>query len=180
MLTRLFRGLRGLFLLALRERATPRETGLSVAVGAFSSSTPFVGFHIWMALGLATVLRLNRLWAALGSRASPPPVLALLAFSQVQLAHRLRTGHWVPLAVHEILAHSRELFLDWLLGTPLVGGAYAAALGLLAYVVARRRAAMAAADPASAGSAEVTLPVPGAAPPGTSECPPSAPPNQTA
>jgi uncharacterized protein (DUF2062 family) len=147
-------------------------------VGAFSSSTPFIGFHIWMALGLATLFKLNRLWAALGSRASPPPILALLAFAQVQLAHRLRTGQWVPLAVHDILAHSKELILDWLLGTPLVGGVYAAALGLLAYVIARRRAAAPTDRTASAES--VTPPVRDAAPLATSECQPSGPPSQTA
>jgi uncharacterized protein (DUF2062 family) len=166
MLTRLIGGLRSLFFLALRERATPRETALAVAVGVFSAATPFVGFHIWMALGLATLLRLNRLWAAVGSRASPPPVLALLAFSQVQLAHRLRTGSWVPLTAVDILAHSKELLLDWLLGTPIVGGAYAALLGTLAYVLARRRAAAAP---------SLTPPEPDAALLGTSECRPSVP-----
>jgi uncharacterized protein (DUF2062 family) len=139
---------------------------LAVGVGVFCSSTPFLGFHIWMALALATALRLNRLWAAVGSRASPPPILALLAFSQVQIAHRLRTGAWVPLAVHDVLAHSGELILDWLLGTPLVGGAYAVALGAVAYFVARRRA-------------ELTPPAPDAAPLATSECQPSGPPTLT-
>lgn len=140
MLTRLIRGARALFERALRERATPVQTGLSIAVGVFCAFTPFLGFHIWMALGLATLFRLNRLWAALGSRATTiPPMFPLGVFAEVQLSHRLRTGEWVPLNLHGIVAHRSELLLDWLLGTPIVAGTAAVALGTTAYALARRR-----------------------------------------
>jgi uncharacterized protein (DUF2062 family) len=160
MLSRLIRGFRTLLARALGEHATPTKTGLSVAVGAFCACTPFVGFHIWMALGLATVLRLNRLWAAVGSRASPAPLLALIAFAEIQLSHRLRTGDWVPLTPGGVAAHGRQLLLDWMLGTPLIGGLFAVVLGTLAYVLARRR------------QASVTPRTPGELPPASSESPP--------
>jgi uncharacterized protein (DUF2062 family) len=141
MVSSLIRAIRTLFLQALRERSSPRETGLSVAVGAFCACTPFIGFHVLMALGLATVFRLNRLWAALGSRASPLVLLPFIAFSEVQLAHRLRRGCWVPISPREVLAHGHELLLDWGLGTPIVGGAFAVVLGGLAYAFSRARLA---------------------------------------
>jgi uncharacterized protein (DUF2062 family) len=135
----LLRGLRSLAQRALAEHSSPREVGLAVGLGTFCACTPLIGFHLWMALGLATLLGLNRVWAAVGSRATTVPVLFLVVFSEIQLAHRVRTGAWVPLSPREILAHGRELPFDWWLGTPLVGGAYAVVLGTVAYVLARRR-----------------------------------------
>jgi uncharacterized protein (DUF2062 family) len=93
---------------------------------------------MWLALGLATVLRLNRLWAFLGSRISSNVILAWLAFSEIEIGHRLRTGAWAQLAPADVLANGRQLIGEWLLGSVLVGAALAAALGLVAYAIARR------------------------------------------
>jgi uncharacterized protein (DUF2062 family) len=155
---------------AKREHSTPREVGWSVAIGVFCGCTPFIGFHMWMALGLATVFRLNRLWAFLGSRVSPNVVFAWLAFSEIEVAHRLRTGAWEPLAPEDVLTHGRQLLGDWLLGSVLVGGALAALLGLLAYRASRgwqRRRTLRPPPP------------PDAAPPPSSGSRPSAPPEPT-
>jgi uncharacterized protein (DUF2062 family) len=168
MLANLIRATRILLRRALQERSTPRQTGLSVAVGAFSACTPFLGLHIWIALGLATLFRLNRLWAAVGSKTAPVAgVLPLIVFAEVQLAHRLRTGAWLPLAPRAVLAQGTQLLLDWLLGTPIVGGAYAALIGVVAYAIARRR------------QARFKPSTPGEPLPASSESPPSAPPSPT-
>jgi uncharacterized protein (DUF2062 family) len=141
-LTRFWRRIRDLWRRAKAEHSTPREVGWSVAIGVFCGCTPFIGFHMWMALGLATALRLNRLWAFLGSRISTNVVLAWIAFSEIQLAHRLRTGAWLPLNPADILAHPWQLFGqvvgDWLVGAILVGAVLAALLGALSYGLARR------------------------------------------
>jgi uncharacterized protein (DUF2062 family) len=139
MLSNLLRGFRALLARAVSEHASPPKIALSVALGVFCASTPLIGFHLGMALGLATAFRLNRLWAAVGSRGTTGPLLPLVVFTEVQLAHRLRTGAWVPLAPHEALAHGKELMFDWVLGTPLVGGVYAAVVGVVAYALARQR-----------------------------------------
>jgi len=154
---------------AKREHSTPREVGWSVAIGVFCGCTPFIGLHMWMALGLATVFRLNRLWAFVGSRVSSNVVFAWLAFSEVEVAHRLRTGAWEQLAPEDVLSQSRQLLGDWLLGSILVGGALAAVLGLLAYRAARgwRRRHPLKPQP------------PDAAPPPSSGSRPSAPPAPT-
>jgi len=109
-----------------------------VAVGVFCGCTPFIGLHMWMALALATALKLNRLWAFLGSRISSNVILAWIAFSEIELAHRLRTGEWMPMAPADVLVHGWQLFGDWLFGAGLVGAVLAALLGLLAYGLARR------------------------------------------
>jgi uncharacterized protein (DUF2062 family) len=137
-LTRFWQRTRDLWRRAKREHSTPREVGWSVAIGVFCGCSPFIGLHMWMALGLATALRLNRLWAFLGSRVSVSVLLAWIAFSEIQLAHRLRTGEWMPLKPADVLDHGWQLFGDWLLGAAFVGGVLAALLGGLAYGLARR------------------------------------------
>ena len=137
-MTRFWLRTRDLWTRAKREHSTPREVGWSVAVGVFCGCTPFIGFHMWIALGLATALRLNRLWAFLGSRISTNVLFAWIAFSEIQLAHRLRTGAWMPLEPANVLDHAWQLFGDWLLGALLVGPALAALLGVLVYGMACR------------------------------------------
>lgn len=123
---------------ARREHATPREVGLAVAVGVFAGCTPFLGLHMWIALGIATVIRVNRLWAFAGSRISILPLFAWIGFCEIESAHRLRTGAWAPLAPAQVLAHGADLLTDWLIGTALVGGGLAALAGAIAYALARR------------------------------------------
>jgi len=124
---------------AKSERSSPRELGLSVGVGAFVACTPLLGLHVWLALGLATLLRLNRLWTLIASRLSSTPVLAVTTYCEIETAHRLRTGRWVPLTLQAALDHGRELLFDWVLGTAIVGGLVAVCAGLVAYGVARWR-----------------------------------------
>jgi uncharacterized protein (DUF2062 family) len=122
---------------AKEEHSTPPEVGLSVAVGVFSACTPLLGFHMWIALALATVFRLNRLWAFLGSRISIVPVYLWISFCEIELGHRLRAGAWVHMSAREALSHGKELSLDWAIGTGPIGCALGAACGLAAYAWAR-------------------------------------------
>jgi uncharacterized protein (DUF2062 family) len=130
---------RSLWFLALRERATPAGIGWAIATGVFAGCTPFVGFHAGIAIVLATVLRLNRIWAIVGSRVSFFLILPWIAFAEIQAGHRLRSGAWAPLPTADVLAHAREWFEDWCIGTLPVGAALAATLGGLAYALARGR-----------------------------------------
>lgn len=153
---------------AKREHSTPREVGWSVGLGVFCGCTPFLGLHMWIALGLASLFRLNRLWAFLGSRVSSNVIFAWIAFVEIEAAHRLRTGEWAPLTPHEALTHGRALLHDWLLGAALVGALLGAVFGLLAY-----RAALGwrASHPLA-----LTERTPAAPLPPSSGSPPSAPP----
>ncbi|MGH9399676.1 MAG: DUF2062 domain-containing protein [Thermoanaerobaculia bacterium] len=73
---------RRILLLELLGREDPTESvAAAVALGVGLGFTPFVGFHLVLALGLATLLRVNRLDAALGTLVGNPwtfpPVFAL-------------------------------------------------------------------------------------------------------
>jgi uncharacterized protein (DUF2062 family) len=127
---------------AKREHSSPGEVAWSVALGVFCGCSPFIGLHMWIALGLASILRLNRLWAFLGSRISSSVFLAWIIFSEIELAHRLRTGAWLALspdgAASEAFHHGWRLLGDWLLGWTMVGATLATVLGLLAFGAVRR------------------------------------------
>ncbi len=138
---------RDLWGLLWREHATPREIGQAVALGVFCGCTPAVGFHAWIAIGLATLLRLNRLWALLGSRICIFFLLPWIALAEIEAGHRLRTGRWAAVSVETVLSEGRGLLLDWIVGAVLVGGALALLLGAFAYRIARcYRAAQASAS----------------------------------
>jgi len=128
---------RELVVRAKNEHSSPPEVGFSVAAGVFSACTPLLGFHMWIALALATLFRLNRLWAFLGSRISILPVYVWISFCEIELGHRLRAGAWVHMSARDALSQGKELSLDWAIGTGLIGCALAAVCGLAAYVCAR-------------------------------------------
>jgi uncharacterized protein (DUF2062 family) len=130
--------LRELFDRARSEHSSPPKVGFSVAAGVFSGCTPFLGLHMWIALGLATIFRLNRLWAFLGSRTPILPVFMWIAFCEIELGHRLRTGSWAAIEPREALTHGPQLFHDWLLGAAFVATTLGALAGLLAYRLASR------------------------------------------
>jgi uncharacterized protein (DUF2062 family) len=138
LVTRWVERARALWNRAKREHSTPREIAWSVGIGVFCGCVPWLGLHMWIAMGLATVLRLNRLWAFLGSRVSWTVVYVWIAFVEIEGAHRLRTGAWAPLSPRDALAHGRQLVGDWFLGGAVVGIVLGAILGAAAYGVARR------------------------------------------
>ncbi len=140
---------RALWAQAKRERGTPRELALAVAVGVFVGCSPALGIHGLVAVGAATALRLNRLWAWIGSRLSNMITLPFVVYVQIQVAHRLRTGTWMELEREHIVDQVGALLGDWLLGLVTLGTVISMFMGLLAYVafVARdRRRARATAD----------------------------------
>lgn len=104
-----------------------------MGVGVLVGSTPAIGFHGWISVGLATLLRLNRLYAFLGSRVSSPVVLPFIVAAEVELAHRLRCGAYVALDQHDVVGQARGLLLDWCLGAVPIGIALAIVVGSVAY-----------------------------------------------
>jgi uncharacterized protein (DUF2062 family) len=138
-LQRLYQRTLSLWRSALDEHATPGELARAIGLGAFVGCTPFLGFHLGIALALATAFRLNRAWTAIGSRVSFFLALPWIVLAEVQVAHRFRTGHWAPFLPHDALDHAHQYVLDWWLGSVPVGCACGLALGAMAYVVARRR-----------------------------------------
>jgi uncharacterized protein (DUF2062 family) len=139
LLRRLWEKLKLLWTLAKSERATPREIGWAVGIGAFVGCSPAFGLRPWLAIGIATLLKKNRLFCWLGSHTSFWLWAPFIVLAEVQLAHRIRTGSFVALDRDNVVDQAPHLLLDWCIGWLPVGGLIAIALGFSAYGFARRR-----------------------------------------
>ena len=177
MFRRLWEKIKLLWKLAKSERASPREIAWAVGIGAFAGCTPAVGVHGWVAVGLATLFRKNRMFAWIGSRISNMFMLPFIAIAEVQVSHRARTGTWVDIDREHILEQAPTLLLDWCLGTIPVGLALGLLCGLLGYAVAhhrdarKRKAAARAELEGAAAEREPAMPKPSEAQPPSSGSP---------
>jgi uncharacterized protein (DUF2062 family) len=131
--------LKRIYRAARDERASPKEIGWAVGVGVFVGCSPVLGFHGAIALGLATILRKNRLYCWLGSRVCNVVTLPFVAVAEVEVARLLRTGHFVTLDRDHILEQAPALFGDWLLGMLPVGSVLALLIGAAVYLFSRYR-----------------------------------------
>jgi uncharacterized protein (DUF2062 family) len=134
---------------ARNERASPKQIGWAVGLGAFVGCTPPIGLHGWMAVGLATVLRLNRLFCFIGSRVGNWLMMPFIAIASIQTSHFIRTGTFMALSKDNVLDQGKTVILDWLLGTIPVGGLIGLLAGILAYYLAKRRKPAAPLEPSS-------------------------------
>lgn len=73
----------------LRLTATPHAVAAGVAIGAFTSFTPFMGFHFLVAFALAWILRGNLIASALGTFVGNPLTFPII------WAATYKTGHFV-------------------------------------------------------------------------------------
>lgn len=94
----------------------------ALAVGALVAPTPVLGLHTWMAVGLALLLRLNRLAAFAGSNLANPLTMAPLVWLDVQIGARLLGRPVPPWPGRERLwSWLGELYLEAWLGALVLG-----------------------------------------------------------
>ena len=122
----------------------PERVAAAIAMGIGVGFSPFIGFHIWIALGLAFLLRLNKVDAALGQFVGNPWTLPAVYALGYRLGRRIL--HYdrrsVPRLAWDRLLHSdfwkafegpafAPRLLSFLVGTTVI----AIAIGLAAYVL---------------------------------------------
>ncbi len=145
-----WRALRYLRQRLVRLRDSHHAIALGLAVGVFASITPFVGFHLILALVIAFCLRANLLGAAIGTAAGNPltfPFFWSLTYflgcwilglepnltpAPVLLDSSLLASHFWPIFV-PMVAGSLPL------GLMLASGVYGGALWGLEFYKKRRR-----------------------------------------
>lgn len=134
--------------------ASPSRLFAACVVGAILGSTPFFGLHLFLCLGAAALLRLNPVAVYGAANISIPPIAPFLAFACIEVGSRVLYGRGAPLAIAELRKVepwmlAGNIFLAWLVGAVLVGGAIGAVLGaVVARIAQARRARRArAADP---------------------------------
>jgi uncharacterized protein (DUF2062 family) len=131
----------GLWQLAKNERASPRQIGVSVFIGALCCFAPVLWLHLWTALLLSTVFRVNRLWAAFASQV--PSLFGLLRpfilLAEIEVGSLIVERRWVTVDLDHILEQAKSMLVAWLVGAGVTGVALGVIFGLVAYAIARRR-----------------------------------------
>ena len=145
------RALRYLRQRLVRLRDSHHAIALGLAVGVFVSITPFVGFHLILALAIALLLRANLLGAAIGTAAGNPLTFPLFWSLTYFLGCRILGLEPALEPAPALLDASLLASQFWLIFVPMVagslplglvlaGGAYGGALWALE-VYKKRRAA---------------------------------------
>ena len=137
----ILRQLQDRFELLLEEHASAARLGVGVATGVLIGCTPFLGFQVLLAIGMATVFKLNRIAVLLGAQVSTPPITPFLLFANAQVGAVLLHRHWLPISLESVRGAPKarwilDLFLELLTGGLIVGGVLALGFGgLTAYFV---------------------------------------------
>ncbi|HLN57230.1 MAG TPA: DUF2062 domain-containing protein [Thermoanaerobaculia bacterium] len=126
----------------LGREESPERVAAAIAVGIGVGFSPFLGFHIWIALGLAFLLRLNKIDAALGQFVGNPWTLPAIYALGYRLGRRLLNydRRSVPSLAWDRLLHSdfwkafkgaafAPRLLSFLVGTTVI----AIFIGVMAY-----------------------------------------------
>lgn len=127
----------------IHEHNDPVQLGVAVALGVLIGCSPFLGAQTLAGLGLAWILRLNRVAVLLGLQISVPPLTPLVLFADAQVGAFALRGEWLPLSVEAMrTVHSfgdvAALLGVMVLGGAIVGAVLAVAAGLATTVAIRR------------------------------------------
>jgi uncharacterized protein len=92
----------------LGREESPERVSAAIALGIGIGFSPFIGFHIWLALGLALLFRLNKIDAALGQFVGNPWTLPAVYAAGYRLGRALLhyDRHSVPPLAWDRLLHS--------------------------------------------------------------------------
>ena len=114
----------------LRFSGSPHAIALGFAIGIYSSCTPFIGLHIFIAVIFAWILKANIPAAAIGTAFATPFIPAFFASTYAvgrMVMHA--SGNDVALSFDEFSQHLRawnfvelwDVFLQLLVGAALIG-----------------------------------------------------------
>ncbi|MCC6573245.1 MAG: DUF2062 domain-containing protein [Planctomycetes bacterium] len=145
----------------MKEKNSPGELAMAVAIGAFMGCTPLIGFQWLLALYAATRVHVNRIACVAASNISFGPLTVVYAFISIALG-KLMLGQsfalpaWNHYAISTFLRHST---LAWALGCVVFGLVMAFATGLATlYGVRALRRRKAASVPAPAPISDPAIP----------------------
>ena len=127
----------------VHEHTDPVQLGVAVGLGVLIGCSPFFGVQTLVGLGLAWILRLNRVAVLLGLQISVPPLTPFVLFADAQLGALSLRGQWLPLSVEAMRAVRSFREVADLLGVLVLGGAILGAVlavvsGLATTFVIRR------------------------------------------
>jgi uncharacterized protein (DUF2062 family) len=114
--------------------------GWAIAIATFWGLSPIVGLRPWIAIVHATVARKNKLLVYLATHLSSNMLLApFVAIAEIQLAHRLRRGSFLPLTLADVQSQGASLLGDWIVGWLVMAPPLTAVAGIVTTILMRRR-----------------------------------------
>jgi uncharacterized protein (DUF2062 family)/trans-aconitate methyltransferase len=120
------------------EGDTPIGQALAIGVGLFIGCTPFIGFHLAMAIGAGWLFGLNRFKVYVAANISNPLFAPFLYALEIQVGTWLRTGQFLSASTIGDV-RLRGLAVDILLGSLVVGAILGVAGFLVTYWGSGRR-----------------------------------------
>ncbi len=118
----------------LHESESNLVKSLSISLGVFFAMSPFWGFHLWISLFFAHILKLNKVIAGVASNLSMPPLIPFIIFASYKL------GAWAsPSAIDLAFDKSINIevihqnFMQYFIGSFILGFIVATVLGLFTY-----------------------------------------------
>lgn len=135
----------------LAEHAHPSRLGVAAAFGAVVGTLPLPGLHTVLVYVGARRLGLNRILALGTNQLGMPPLVPALC---IEVGHYLRHGEFLTeISFRTLGREAPQRFLEWLIGSLIVGPALAVVAGLAVWVLAtivQRRIPEAAETPGAA------------------------------
>ena len=128
---------RALVRAALTEQSSPPKVGAALALGALIGSSPLLGLHSLLGVGLSSALKLNRVLTFVGTNVSVPPVIIGVVWGEIAVGSAI-LGRPRPHAGGNILATAKGALATWWLGWAAVGPVLAAIFYVLGVYLARR------------------------------------------
>jgi uncharacterized protein (DUF2062 family) len=117
----------------------PVAIATAVALGIFLGCSPFYGFQTLLVFGFAALFKLNPFAAFLGSQISILPLGLGIMGAEVAVGEWFRYGHWAFPKLMGAAETAKWLWghalYSWAIGSAVLGGALAAAGGLLAWAM---------------------------------------------
>jgi uncharacterized protein (DUF2062 family) len=128
----------------LSENTSPARLGIAVGVGVLFACTPFYGFQLWLALGVAWLFRLNKVAVAIGTQFSIPPMIPFIVLASVWIGELLVHGRSPSLSRAQFQSvGARELLTQfgaaWVVGGLVVGAIAGTLIGAVVTLIAARR-----------------------------------------
>lgn len=107
--------------------------------------TPFFGFQLFIALGVAWLLKLNKVAVAVGTQFSIPPMIPLIVFASAWVGEWIVHRRAFSLSLAELRTTSipelaGQIGMAWLVGGTVVGLVCGSVVRTAVYIVAKRRA----------------------------------------
>lgn len=125
----------------LRGRNSPARLGVSIGLGVFIGCLPLYGLHLWLCLGVCLPLGLDAVAAYSAANISNPFFAPFLIWAEIEAGSYLLRGVGAPLDLDGVRQLGVAGFLgEAALGSVIVGGVLALALGWVAWALTRRSA----------------------------------------